>query len=144
MAILSDEFCGRYSLLLGKEELVALSLRAAGSYTNADVNGDDWLTPMDALLIINHLNRPTSNWNLRLDVSSDGIVTPLDVLLVINLLNKISETMSGEGEISAQSPIDRDELELEILDSFFELSFEDSLAADWTNLKHKNKLMFQP
>ena len=130
--------------LLSSKELVALSLRSASSYTKADVNGDNLVTPLDALMIINHLNRPTSNFGPRLDVSSDGSVTPLDALLVINLLNKISETMSGEGEISAQPQIDRDEMELESLDSFFESSFENSLAVDWTNLRHKNKLMFQP
>ena len=53
--------------------------------------------------------------------------------------------MSGEGEISAQTPIDGDnKMELESLDSFFESSFEDSLAVDWTNLRHRNKLLFQP
>ena len=100
------------------------------------------MTPLDALMIINHLNRPTLNFGPRLDVSSDGSVTPLDALLVINLLNKIGETMSGEGEISAQPPIDRDEMEIESLDSFFESNSENSLAVDWTNLKNKNKLLF--
>ena len=130
--------------LLGRKKLVALSLRSASSYTKADVNGDGQVTPLDALIIINHLSSLPSNWNPRLDVSSDGRATPLDALLVVNLLNRSRASMSGEGEISAKPPITRDKMELESLDSFFELSFEDGLAVDWTNLRDRNKLLFQP
>lgn len=129
--------------LLGFKELVALSLRSASRYVNTDVNGDGSVTPVDALLIINHLNLRASNWNVRLDVSSDGRVTPSDALIVINYLNKKNATMSGEGESSAQPPIDRDQVDVESLDSFFEPSFENGLAVDWIDLRHKNKLLFR-
>ncbi len=66
---------------------------------NEDVNGDGYVSPIDALLIINDLNsngahpvpsgigatgEPPSQ---MLDVNGDGIVTPLDALLIINRLN---------------------------------------------------------
>lgn len=61
-----------------------------------DVNGDGQVTPLDALLIINHLSR-TKNNSLEkprlspgnyLDVSGEGQVTPLDALQVINQLSR--------------------------------------------------------
>lgn len=69
-----------------------------------DVNDDAAVTPLDALLIINALNRgeagglPTSRPRPLpapfLDVSRDGGLRPLDALLVINYLNR----GDGEGE----------------------------------------------
>jgi hypothetical protein len=69
-----------------------------------DVNGDSFVVPTDALLIVNYINgenpadvsgieppRP----NYYLDTNGDGFVTPSDVLLVINHLNN----GSGEGEM---------------------------------------------
>ena len=76
-----------------------------------DINEDGFVTPLDALLIINQLNirdlidsasrlpdrPPTGSGKvLRYDVTHDGFLTPLDVLLVINFLN----TRNGEGESS--------------------------------------------
>lgn len=66
---------------------------------NKDVNGDGFISPIDALLVINELNRrgagPVVNTGgtsgegpiPMLDVNGDGMVTPLDVLLIINHLN---------------------------------------------------------
>lgn len=59
-----------------------------------DINADGAITPLDALLIINELNRdgikaldsvPTSPF---LDANGDAMLTPIDVLLVINSLNR--------------------------------------------------------
>ena len=73
-----------------------------------DVNDDDAISPLDALLVINRLNvQPRSTAPLPvptlalhpapyLDVTGDNFVTPLDALLVINYLNKRSA--GGEGE----------------------------------------------
>ncbi len=65
---------------------------------------------MDALLIINFLNRfgsqsiagkwPEYGW---LDVSADNSLSPLDALLVINALNS-----RGEGEASGASSAETD------------------------------------
>jgi hypothetical protein len=70
-----------------------------------DVNGDENVTPRDALHVINYLNEigagvapvaePDARTPVLLDVSGDGFVSPLDALLIINFLNAASE---GEGE----------------------------------------------
>ncbi|MHB9078473.1 MAG: FG-GAP-like repeat-containing protein [Pirellulaceae bacterium] len=71
-----------------------------------DVNDDDHVSPLDALLIINYLNSvgsgpvpsPAPSAPPFFDSSRDNFVSPLDALLVINDLNKAD----GEGE--GQSP----------------------------------------
>ena len=69
-----------------------------------DVNSDGVVSPIDALLVINDLNRKGSRQLLpfdtellpgMLDTSGDDFVSPLDALLVINRLNA---TGGGEGE----------------------------------------------
>ncbi len=65
----------------------------------SDVNGDGVTSPLDALLIINRLNRlgagpivgPYVSGPL-LDTNADGWLSPLDALLVINELNQQSAT----------------------------------------------------
>lgn len=58
-----------------------------------DVNGDMVVTPLDALIVINYLNRngfasyPT-NFFGYLDVNGDRAVTAIDALRVINWLNR--------------------------------------------------------
>jgi hypothetical protein len=80
-----------------------------------DVDGNDEISPLDALLIINYLNtdNPTklttahstkvsaaaSSVNYY-DVSGDNEIAPLDALLIINFLNAEA---NGEGEASADS-----------------------------------------
>jgi hypothetical protein len=69
-----------------------------------DVNNDGFVTPIDALLVINHMNSsggttqaPTNGFITApfLDVNNDGFVSPIDALMVINYLNSGGE---GEGE----------------------------------------------
>ena len=71
-----------------------------------DVNADTFISPIDALLIINKLNDPSFQRNLPLsnfvappylDTSGDEQVSPLDALLVINYLNA-TRGAGGEGE----------------------------------------------
>ncbi len=71
-----------------------------------DVNADGSVSPIDALLIINHLNENPGDSSLPappavpppfLDVSGDLLVSPLDALLVINFLN----ATAGSGAASA-------------------------------------------
>ena len=55
-----------------------------------DVNNDATVSPVDALMIINHLNSNAGSggqFSLRLDVNRDSSVSPLDALMVINFLN---------------------------------------------------------
>jgi Bacterial Ig domain/SdrD B-like domain/Dockerin type I domain len=65
-----------------------------------DVNHDFSVTPLDAMLVISHINRVRSGagagegetgGKFFTDVSDDGVISPLDVLLVIDALR-------GEGE----------------------------------------------
>ena len=69
-----------------------------------DVNNDGYVTPVDALLVINHMNLnngttavPTSGFLSApfLDVNGDNYVSPSDALDIINFMNSPSE---GEGE----------------------------------------------
>ena len=72
----------------------------------ADVNRDGFVSPLDALLVINHLNAAgparslgDSRTAAHLDVNSDGVVSPIDALLIINFLNAGSRSdIAGEGE----------------------------------------------
>lgn len=79
---------------------------------NLDVNGDRFVSPIDALLIINDLNVsgsrglqspavPRGPEIAFIDTSGDGFISPIDALLVINLLNT-----SGQGEGEAESTSD--------------------------------------
>jgi VCBS repeat-containing protein len=72
-----------------------------------DVNADTFISPIDALLIINRLNDPNFERDLNksnflpppfLDVNGDELVSPLDALLVINFLNAARSSGEGEGE----------------------------------------------
>ena len=69
-----------------------------------DVNGDGVVSPTDALLIINHLNKVGTGrlslpWTGRfVDVNGDDSVSPVDALQVINFLNTKA---SAEGEEAA-------------------------------------------
>ncbi len=80
-----------------------------------DVSGDAFITPLDALLVINFLNSAPSGsaaasaFPPRLDVNRDDAVTPLDALVIINFLNaRSSGSSNGEGEsepVAAEQPL---------------------------------------
>lgn len=71
-----------------------------------DVDGDGVLTPLDPLILINHINnngtgpieQPGEGEGRLpdLDVDGDGKVTPLDILILINKLNEQAEA-EGQG-----------------------------------------------
>jgi len=74
------------------------------SSERCDVNADGFITPIDALLIINYLNRHSGNTGLPpapatpppyYDVNDDQYITPIDALTVINYL---TGRPAGEGE----------------------------------------------
>lgn len=112
---------GDYTITLqarddGDPSLVAtesLSVVVVNPYRNPaeplDVNADGFVTPLDALLIINHMNAdgpaslpvPPQEGSAQppfVDVSNDLFVTPIDALLVINYMNRLGDI--GEGEAS--------------------------------------------
>ena len=81
---------------------------------NLDVNNDGFLSPIDALLVINQLNRSGTTQPARpsllgdlpapfRDSNGDSFVSPLDALLVINRLNRRGD---GEGEVSVAEQLD--------------------------------------
>lgn len=78
-----------------------------------DVNNDGLLTPIDALLVINELNRVGGHALLPpsgdaapppyLDTTGDNFVSPVDALRVINELNRRGSGGSGEPSASGAS-----------------------------------------
>ncbi|QDV25787.1 Ig-like domain-containing protein [Aureliella helgolandensis] len=57
-------------------------------YDPLDVNGDGYISPSDALQVINLLNsESTEEGDMARDTNGDGHVSPIDALLVINRLN---------------------------------------------------------
>jgi len=90
------------------EPLIVAAHRSASPWTNPrnplDVNDNGEVQPLDALLIINDLNRK-GNRPLGqndpappfLDVNGDGSVSPIDALRVINHLNRSPTAPPGGG-----------------------------------------------
>jgi len=86
-----------------------------------DVDNDGVLTPLDPLIIINHINNKgigpieePGEGEAALpdvDVDGDGEVTPIDILILINRLNEqnddefSSPEPEGEGPLPAQQPL---------------------------------------
>jgi hypothetical protein len=79
-----------------------------------DVNNDNFVTPIDALLIINFLNVsgagpvPTGSPPPFFDVNSDDFISPVDALMVINALNSgqnLQAASEGEGEGEAATVV---------------------------------------
>jgi len=81
-----------------------------------DVDGDGKLTPLDPLLIINHINKrgigplpPPGEGEGKqpdLDVDGDGSVTPLDILILINRLNRFNQDSGGNSPSSGNASKD--------------------------------------
>ena len=85
-----------------------------------DVDNDGVLTPLDPLIIINHINNkgigpieePGEGEGVLpdVDVDGDGEVTPIDILILINRLNQqnndefSSPESEGEGPLPTQQP----------------------------------------
>lgn len=86
-----------------------------------DVDGDGFITPIDVLILINHINThgtgaipEEGEGTRRIDVDGDGLISPIDVLILINIINSQSDggpiaappgppeaiPLSGEGERS--------------------------------------------
>jgi hypothetical protein len=63
-----------------------------------DVSGEGIISPLDALLVINRLQSPTSPSRSMADTNGDATISPIDALLVINWLNKRGGSGSAEGE----------------------------------------------
>lgn len=53
-----------------------------------DASGDGYLSPLDVLMVINHLNQNTALYSPATDANLDGVNSPIDALLGINVLNQ--------------------------------------------------------
>ncbi|MCC7339273.1 MAG: hypothetical protein IT422_29625, partial [Pirellulaceae bacterium] len=94
---------------------VQTTVSADSAWHNAslplDVNADQLVTPIDALIIINALNQlgsgALSQINLTqhfyYDTNADDLLSPMDVLLIINWLNKQSP---AEGESAGANAVE--------------------------------------
>ena len=90
-----------------------------------DVNADGYVSPMDALLVITHLNQGAENntavasaepFNSRLDVNADSHVSPLDALMVISYLNGTGSQGEGEADpLAAVAPTNSSDAETDDL-----------------------------
>ncbi len=76
-----------------------------------DVNDDGSVTALDALIVINHMNRhgigsadtpPPAGSSTFVDVNGDRFITPLDVLIIINFLNQVQSPPSGSGSAEGE------------------------------------------
>lgn len=89
------------------ESLESRSLMAADSFEHnfvmpEDTNSGGFVSPIDALIVINELNARDENKQVpdAVDVNADGFLSPVDALLVINFLNRtrtseIQDKVSG-------------------------------------------------
>jgi hypothetical protein len=89
-----------------------VDLEVAGQYPltgsvwkGLDVNGDGWVSPLDALLVINALNSPDPATEVviggtayTLDVDGSGYLSPRDALLIITYLNQPVSAEGGSGD----------------------------------------------
>ena len=74
----------------GFEQLEGRGLFAGCEFHALDVDGDHFIAPIDALLVINALNDQDSSEvgiDEPRDVNRDGFIAPIDALYVINFLN---------------------------------------------------------
>ena len=107
--------------LLGGSLTITAAAGGEAEYTNTtnplDVNNDGFITPIDALLIINNMNsygaRPLvpggggetgagAASRVYLDVNADKYLSAIDALMVCNYLNRPGNG-EGEGDASAES-----------------------------------------
>ncbi|MCU0711972.1 MAG: dockerin type I domain-containing protein [Pirellula sp.] len=77
-----------------KETLVRVIRDRSPTIDPNDVDGDGFLTPIDVLILINHINAQGSGASpqegepgMRIDIDGDGHVSPIDVLILINVIN---------------------------------------------------------
>lgn len=103
-----------------------------------DVNADGWITPLDALVVINHMNAegmtPVSKLGPAppyLDVNGDGHITPVDVLLVINRLNEREHHPAGDFQRLEVAPEgERDRVDGEFVFDYSSVGSERSRSSE--------------
>ena len=127
------------------EKMFVISILDEDEFLPQDVNADFLVSPIDVLLVINHLNSRSSGVlgpddNPRLDVNRDNVVSPIDALIVINYLNQQG---SGEAEQSLTSSYVLSPIPLESFhtnDKWFESNFENYDLRHQESLVRKRRL----
>ena len=85
-------------------------------WTPTDVNLDGFVTPIDALLVVNYLNEHLGDsgasgegsTGVKRDVNHDNQISPIDALMVINYLNRPKPVVpagEAEGEADDSAPL---------------------------------------
>ncbi len=88
-----------------------------------DVNGDEFVSPLDVLLIINTINSGDLDSDHQCDTNNDGSISPIDALMVVNRLNEPTQsddapelTASGESDRTSSGNNENDNTENDIVD----------------------------
>jgi len=136
--------------LMSAPTTVTITVASATVFQNPtnsrDVNNDGAVSPLDALLIINHLNNVGSHPLTSAisgipfpDPNGDNNISPADVLVVVNQLNSSG---NGEGEASVQflsanpalqslpTGVAIQPLTSDVAERFAAIANEDQLASD--------------
>ena len=110
----------QYGRRLRVESLERRQLLAADGLHNflqpMDVNDDHQVTPIDALAVINFINRDgAARPDLFLDVNDDASVAPIDALRVVNYLNRQANTAVADQAVAQMTAVDGVRLRAEML-----------------------------
>ena len=81
-----------------------------------DVDGDEFVTPLDALIVINNIGE-TSVAGMFPDVNTDGHISPQDALMVVNEIEAAKAPLSSG--VVVGNDADSDEEHTTIVDEFF-------------------------
>jgi len=119
-----------------------------------DVDGDGAITPLDPLIIINHINKNGSGPIIgngegegsipNIDVDGDGEVTPLDILILINRLNGQNNQPVNNNPDSVERTVDKipseDKVEGEGESSLVDASFSSYMPDTFEETRQKSRL----
>lgn len=104
-------------------------LRNPVNVHDVDLSGST--PPLDALIIVNELNRAgdgSTSPDRLMDVNGDGRLTPLDALRIINHLNRGGDS-EGEAGMIVYGPLERKSLRL-LVNDFDQLRYESERLSD--------------
>jgi hypothetical protein len=122
VTVISSQGVPTFSILDENLQSATVNNTWHNQYAPMDVDDDEFVSPLDILMMIDQLNLYGSRQIINVgehycDTDNDGLVTPLDILLVIDWIN-LQE--SNESKPNGESPLN--------LDSVF-MGLDDWLAA---------------
>jgi Dockerin type I domain len=101
LAVMERQKYDKFSTVVRLEKSISKSTH---NWNRAlDVDDDGFVSPLDVLAIINHVNGlGTANQDKHFpDVDADGSVSPLDALIVVNAINNVKQGGEGESAVAA-------------------------------------------